>query len=415
LVQGKGADRGWARTEIVVDPGRETMKIHEYQAKRILAKFGVAVPRGFVAETPAEAEDAARQLGAAVVVKAQIHAGGRGKGGGIRLARSPEEARRHAEAMLGKRLRTPQTGPEGRTVHKVYLEEGCCIARELYLGMTLDRELGRVTLIASSEGGEDIEEVAASAPEKIVKEPIDPFVGLLPHQAHRVAILLGLEGAPAAAFVRFAKALYAAYVAVDASLAEINPLVVTGSGEVLALDAKVNIDDSALRRHFDVASLRDAEEEGELENAARNCDLAYISLDGDIGCMVNGAGLAMATMDLIQLEGGCPANFLDVGGSADEARVTAAFQILLADPRVKAVLVNIFGGILKCDVIANGIIAAARQVKLTIPLVVRLEGTNMKQGKLILAESGLRIVAADDLGDAARQAVAAASRAGRAR
>jgi succinyl-CoA synthetase beta subunit len=385
------------------------MKIHEYQAKRILARFGVAVPRGAVALTPAEAEDAARQLGAGVVaIKAQIHAGGRGKGGGIRLARSPEEARQHAEAMLGVRLKTPQTGPEGQTVHKVYVEEGCCIARELYLGMTLDRETGRVTLMASSEGGEDIEEVAASTPEKIVKEPIDPFIGLLPYQAHRVAIQLGLEGATAGAFVRFARGLYDAYLAIDASLAEINPLVVTASGEVLALDAKINIDDSALRRHFDVASMRDVEEEGRLENAARKCDLSYIPLEGDIGCMVNGAGLAMATMDLIQLEGGCPANFLDVGGSADEGRVTAAFEILLADPRVKAVLVNIFGGILKCDVIAKGVVAAARQLGLSVPLVVRLEGTNEELAREILAESDLPIIAAGDLCDAARKAVAAA-------
>ncbi len=384
------------------------MKIHEYQAKEILRRFGVAVPRGYLAVTPLEAEGAARQLGSAIVaVKAQIHAGGRGKGGGVRLARSPDEARQHAEAMLGMRLRTPQTTPEGQEVHKILIEEGCRIAQELYLGMTLDRDRGRVTIRASTEGGVDIEEVAAKTPEKILKEPIDPLTGLMAFQARRLAFQLGLTGETVGAFVRFATGIYGAYVATDASLAEINPLVITVQGDVLALDAKINFDDNALYRHPDIAAMRDPEEEDPKEIAAKEYDLSYIALDGDIGCMVNGAGLAMATMDIIQLSGGRPANFLDVGGGADEERVTAAFKILLSDPRVKAVLVNIFGGIMKCDVIANGIVAAARQVGLSIPLVVRLEGTNVALGKDILAHSDLRIVPADDLGDAARKAVAA--------
>jgi succinyl-CoA synthetase beta subunit len=385
------------------------VKIHEYQAKEILRKFGVAVPRGYLAVTPLEAEGAARQLGGGIcAVKAQIHAGGRGKGGGVRLARSPDEARQHAEAMLGMMLKTPQTGPEGQEVRKVYIEEGCRIAQEMYLGMTLDRETGRITIMASSQGGVDIEEVAAKTPEKILKEAIDPLTGLLAFQARRVAFLLGLSGETVGAFVRFATGLYNAYVATDASLAEINPLVITVPGDVLALDAKMNFDDNALYRHPDIAAMRDPDEEDSRENAAREHDLSYIALDGDIGCMVNGAGLAMATMDIIKLSGGRPANFLDVGGGADEERVTAAFKILLADPQVKGVLVNIFGGIMKCDIIANGIVAAAKQVGLSIPLVVRLEGTNVALGREILANSELKIVAADDLGDAARKSVAAA-------
>jgi succinyl-CoA synthetase beta subunit len=385
------------------------MKIHEYQAKEILRRFGVAVPRGYLAVTPLEAEGAARQLGGGIVaVKAQIHAGGRGKGGGVKLARSPDEARSHAEAMLGMMLKTPQTGPEGQKVQKVYLEEGCRIAQEMYLGMTLDRETGRVTVMASTEGGVDIEEVAVRHPEKIKREPVDPLTGLMPFQARRLAYGLGLTGETVHAFVRFATGLYQAYAATDASLAEINPLVVTVPGDVLALDAKMNFDDNALYRHPDIAAMRDPDEEDPKENQAKEHDLSYIALDGDIGCMVNGAGLAMATMDIIKLSGGRPANFLDVGGGADEDRVTAAFKILLSDRNVKAVLVNIFGGIMKCDVIANGIVAAARQVGLEIPLVVRLEGTNVELGKKILAESELAIEAADDLGDAARKAVAAA-------
>jgi len=383
------------------------MKIHEYQAKEILRRHGVAVPRGVLAATADEAEAAARQLGGTVVVKAQIHAGGRGKGGGVKLARSPEEARAQAQSMLGMMLRTPQTGPGGQRVRKVYVEEGCRIARELYLGLTLDREVGRMALMASSEGGVDIEEVAAHHPERILREWIDPLLGLAGFQARRVAFGLGLQGEAVSAFARFATGLYQACLATDASLVEVNPLVVTAEGGVVALDAKMNFDDNALFRHKDVAALRDPDEEDPKESQAKEFDLSYIALQGNIGCMVNGAGLAMATMDVIQLSGGQPANFLDVGGGADEKKVTAAFKILLADPEVKAVLVNIFGGIMKCDVIANGIVAAARQVELRIPLVVRLEGTNVELGKKILAESGLSITSADDLGDAARKAVAA--------
>jgi succinyl-CoA synthetase beta subunit len=384
------------------------MKIHEYQAKEILRKYGVAVPRGILATTPVEAEAAAKQLGGnVVVVKAQIHAGGRGKGGGVKLAKGPEEARKAAEAMLGMMLKTHQTGPEGQKVRKVYVEEGCQIARELYLGMTLDRETSRVTLMASSEGGVEIEEVAKRNPEKILKVGIDPLMGLMPNQARKIAFGLGLSGGSVSSFVKFARGLYAAYLGTDASLAEVNPLVVTAAGDILALDAKMNFDDNALDRHEDVAKMRDVDEEDPKEAAAKEFDLSYIALDGNIACMVNGAGLAMATMDIIKLSGGSPANFLDVGGGADEAKVTAAFKILLSDKHVKAVLVNIFGGIMKCDIIAGGIIAAAKTVTLSVPLVVRLEGTNVEQGKKLLAESGLPIITADDLGDAARKAVAA--------
>ena len=383
------------------------MKIHEYQAKEILRGHGVAVPRGILATTPNEAEVAARTLGGGTcVVKAQIHAGGRGKGGGVKLARSPEEARGHAQAMLGMMLKTPQTGPEGQRVRRVYVEQGCRIARELYLGMTLDREAGRVAVMASTEGGVDIEEVAAHHPEKILREWIDPLVGLAPFQARRLAFALGLAGDAVGAFVKLATGLYQAYLATDASLAEVNPLVVAVDGTVLALDAKLNFDDNALFRHRELATLRDPDEEDPKEAQAKEFDLAYISLTGNIGCMVNGAGLAMATMDVIQLAGGAPANFLDVGGGADEKKVTAAFKIILQDPKVKAVLVNIFGGIMKCDVIANGVVAAARQVGLTMPLVVRLQGTNVELGNEILAKSGLDIIAADDLGDAAQKVVA---------
>jgi succinyl-CoA synthetase beta subunit len=384
------------------------VKIHEYQAKEILKRFGVAVPRGQLATTPRQAEEAARALGGGIwAIKAQIHAGGRGKGGGIKLARSQEEAKNHAEALLGMMLKTPQTGPEGQKVRKVYVEEGCKIARELYLGMTLDRERGEVAVMASTEGGMDIEEVAKHHPEKILREWVDPLTGLLPFQARRLAFALGLKGDSVGAFVKFATGLSAAYAATDASLAEINPLVVTEDGQVLGLDAKLNFDDNALYRHPDLLTMRDADEEDPKEIQAKEHDLSYIALDGDIGCMVNGAGLAMATMDVIQLSGGRPANFLDVGGGADEGKVAAAFKILLSDPNVKAVLVNIFGGIMKCDVIANGIVAAAKQVGLSIPLVVRLEGTNVELGKQIISQSGLQITPADDLGDAARKAVAA--------
>ncbi|WP_242392509.1 ADP-forming succinate--CoA ligase subunit beta [Anaeromyxobacter oryzisoli] len=385
------------------------MKIHEYQAKELLRRFGVAVPRGYLAATALEAESASRQLGGPIcVVKAQIHAGGRGKAGGVKLARSPEEAQQHAEELLGTILRTAQTGPAGQEVRKLYVEEGCRIARELYLGVTLDRESGRVTMMASSEGGVDIEDVARNHPERILRASVDPLTGLTPHQARRLAFELELVGESVDAFVRFATGLYRAYAATDASLAEINPLVVTVAGEVVALDAKMTFDDNALPQHPDVAALRDPAEEDPREAAAKDHELSYIALDGDIGCMVNGAGLAMATMDVIRLAGGAPANFLDVGGGADEAKVAAAFELLLADPNVKAVLVNIFGGIMKCDVIANGILAAARQVGLSIPLVVRLQGTNVALGAQLLAESDLDIIPADDLGDAARKAVAAA-------
>ena len=387
------------------------MKIHEYQAKEILRGFGVAVPKGKLVQNAQEAASAARELmgpGKPVtVVKAQIHAGGRGKGGGVKLAKSPEQAGELAKAMFGMQLVTHQTGPAGQRVRKVYVEEGCDIARELYLGITLDRALGRNVMMASSEGGVEIEEVAAKHPEKILRQPIDPVVGLLAYQARELAFGLGLSGSSVSSFVRFATAMYQAFVETDCSIVEINPLVVTRQGEVLALDAKINFDDNALFRHKDLAALRDPDEEDPRESQAKEFDLNYIALDGNIGCMVNGAGLAMATMDMIKNAGGMPANFLDVGGGADEAKVTAAFKLLLSDASVKAVLVNIFGGIMKCDIIAAGIIAAARQVKLAVPLVVRLEGTNVEAGKKLLRESGLAITPADDLGDAARKAVAA--------
>jgi len=384
------------------------MKIHEYQGKEIFRKFGVAVPRGILAHTPEEAEKAAAELGTKVtVVKAQIHAGGRGLGGGVKLAKSPAEAKALAGQILGMMLKTHQTGPEGQEVRQVYIEEGLDIARELYLGMTLDRDSSRITLMASSEGGVEIEEVATKHPEKIFKRSVDPVVGLADFQARDLAFALGLAGPSVGKFVKFAQALYRAYVETDASLAEINPLVVLKSGDVVALDAKVNFDDNALFRHKDLAALRDPHEEDPNEAKAHEYDLAYITLNGNIGCMVNGAGLAMATMDTIKLVGGFPANFLDVGGGATAAKVTAAFKLILADPKVKAVLVNIFGGIMKCDVIAEGIVAAAKEVKLAVPLVVRLEGTNVDAGKRILKESGLPIVAADNLRDAAEKAVAA--------
>jgi succinyl-CoA synthetase beta subunit len=391
------------------------LRIHEYQAKELLRRFGVAVLRGRLAVTPAEAQEAAAALGTPIcAVKAQIHAGGRGKAGGVKLARDPDEARDHAEAMLGMTLRTAQTGPEGQEVRKVYVEEGCRIERELYLGMTLDRETGRVTVMASVEGGVDIEEVAASHPERILRVAIDPLTGLQANEARRLAFGLGLRGEPASRFVQFATGLHQAYVALDASLVEVNPLVVTADGGLVALDAKIELDDNALHRHPELAALRDPDEEQARELEAKEHDLSYVALSGDIACMVNGAGLAMGTMDIIQLAGGRPANFLDVGGGASEAKVTAAFKILLSDPGVRAVLVNIFGGIMKCDVIAKGIVAAARQVGLSVPLVVRLEGTNVALGKEILAHSDLEIIPADDLADAARKAVAAA-RAGGAR
>jgi succinyl-CoA synthetase beta subunit len=384
------------------------MKIHEYQGKELFRKYGVPTPRGILATTPEEAERAAQTLATPlVVVKAQIHAGGRGKGGGVKLAKSPAEAKQLASQILGMMLKTHQTGPEGQKVRKVYVEEGLPIERELYLGMTLDRATSRVSLMASSEGGVEIEEVAAKHPEKIAVESIDPAVGLLDFQGRKLAFALGLKGATANKFAGFCRALYTCYVETDASLAEVNPLVILKDGNVVALDAKLNFDDNALYRHKDIAAYRDVDEEDPTEAQAKEFDLAYISLEGNIGCMVNGAGLAMATMDTIKLVGGAPANFLDVGGGASKEKVTAAFKLILADPEVKAVLVNIFGGIMKCDVIAEGVVAAAREVHLKVPLVVRLEGTNVEQGKEILRKSGLAITPADNLRQAAEKAVAA--------
>ena len=386
------------------------MKIHEYQAKEILRGFGVAVPRGRLVQSADEAVAAAKEFEPkASVVKAQIHAGGRGKGGGVKLAKTPEEAGELFKKIMGMQLITHQTGPQGQKVRKIYLEEGCDIARELYLGVTLDRALGRNTFMASSEGGVEIEEVAAKHPEKILRASVDPVIGLAGFQARDLAFGHGLSGSAVNSFAKFATAMYKAYEATDASIVEINPLVVTKQGEVLALDAKINLDDNALFRHKDLAALRDPDEEDPREAQAKEHDLSYVGLEGNIGCMVNGAGLAMATMDMIKLAGGQPANFLDVGGGADEQKVTAAFKLLLADPQVKAVLVNIFGGIMKGDVIAAGIIAAAKQVHIGVPLIVRLEGTNVEQGKALLASSGLAIIPADDLGDAARKAVKAAA------
>ena len=393
------------------------MKIHEYQGKEIFRKFGVPTPRGIVASSPNEVEAAAKQLGTpVVVVKSQIHAGGRGKGTfkdsdggrGVRLARSPEEARTFAENMLGKTLVTLQTGPEGARVNRLYVEEGLDIEKEFYLGMTLDRQVGRMTLIASSEGGMEIEEVAAKHPEKILRVSIDPAVGFQPYQGRKLAFGLGLTGPAVNKFVQFCAALSKVVDHTDASLVEINPLVLTKQGEILALDAKVEFDDNALFRHPELISYRDPLEEDPREREAKEYDLSYISLSGNIGCMVNGAGLAMATMDIIQYCGGMPANFLDVGGGADEKKVKAAFKIILADPNVKAIFINIFGGIMKCDVIADGVIAAAREVGLDRPLVVRLEGTNVELGKKKFAESGMNIITADTMLDGARKAVAAA-------
>ena len=384
------------------------MNIHEYQAKGLLAKYGVAVPRGGVAHTVEEAESVARDLDGPVwVVKAQIHAGGRGKGGGVKLVRSLDEVGAAARDILGMTLVTPQTGPAGKTVRHIYVEEGCDIARELYLGTLIDRASGRVMVMASTEGGVEIEEVAAREPDKIVKVAVDPAIGLQPFHARKIAFSLGLEGRQVSAAVKLLGGVYEAFVASDASLIEVNPLVVTGDDDVIALDAKVVIDDNALFRHQDLAAMRDEDEEDRRELEASKHDLSYVKLDGDIGCMVNGAGLAMATMDIIKLFGGEPANFLDVGGGATSERVTEAFKLILSDPNVAGILVNIFGGIMRCDVIAGGIIAAAREVSVDVPLVVRLEGTNVALGKRILAESGLAIVLAEDLADAAERIVKA--------
>jgi succinyl-CoA synthetase beta subunit len=393
------------------------MNIHEYQAKALLAKYGVAMPKGAVAYTADEAEKAAQQLGGAVfAVKSQIHAGGRGAGrfkddpngkGGVRIAKSPAEAKSHAAAMLGKVLVTKQTGPKGKEVKRVYIEEGCDIKRELYLGMLIDRATGRITIIASTEGGMDIEEVAAKHPEKILKVAIDPASGLQPYHARKIAFGLKLEGKQVGAAVKFLTAMYEAFTGLDASIVEINPLIVTGAGQVLALDAKMNFDDNALFRHPQVEELRDADEEDPAELEAAKHALNYIKLDGNIGCMVNGAGLAMATMDIIKLYGGDPANFLDVGGGATRERVSTAFKLILSDKNVEGILVNIFGGIMRCDVIAEGVVAAAREVSLNVPLVVRLEGTNVELGKKVLKQSGLKIISADNLADAAEKIVEA--------
>jgi succinyl-CoA synthetase beta subunit len=378
------------------------MKIHEFQAKELLARFGVAVPRGREARTPDEAAAAHQALGTPVtVVKAQIHAGGRGKGGGIKLVRSPEEARAAAARMLGMKLVTHQTSPEGQQVRRLWIEEGSAIDRELYVGIVVDRERRLPVVMASSEGGMDIEEVAAHTPEKILKAPFSPSAGLSEADARRLAQGIGLSGALVEQAGRLLQSLAKAFVELDCSLVEINPLVTTKDGKVLALDAKINFDDNGLFRHHDVSLLRDVYEEDPKEIEASKYGLSYIALDGNIGCMVNGAGLAMATMDVIQLHGGEPANFLDVGGGATKENVTAAFKILLSDEHVKGVLVNIFGGIMRCDVIAEGICAAVQQVELAVPLVVRLEGTNVEKGRRILEQSGLPIITAGDLDDAA--------------
>jgi succinyl-CoA synthetase beta subunit len=393
------------------------MNIHEYQAKELLRRYGVPVLDGHVATTPEEAEAAARKLpGPVWVVKSQIHAGGRGKGrfkedpggkGGVRVVKSVEDVKAEAAKMLGKTLVTKQTGEAGRVVSRVYVEAGCDIKREIYLSLLVDRETSRVTVVASAEGGVEIEEVAAEHPEKIIRVAIDPASGMSGFHARKVAFGLGLEGKQVTAFTKFASALYRAFGDLDCAVVEINPLVVTGAGEVVALDAKVSFDDNALFRHKELEALRD---DGEMDpkelDAVRN-DLNYVALDGEIGCMVNGAGLAMATMDIIKLYGSSPANFLDVGGTADSARVTEAFRIITSDANVKAILVNIFGGIAKCDMIATGIVAASKNLSLKVPLVVRLEGTNVELGKKILAESGLAIIPAENLADAAEKAVRA--------
>ncbi len=384
------------------------MNVHEHQAKGLLAKYGVSVPKGHPAFTVDEAVKGAEDLGGPVyVLKAQIHAGGRGKGGGVKVVKSVAEVKVEAERMLGMTLITHQTGPEGKEVGRLYVEDGCDIARELYLSMLVDRGVGRVTVMASTEGGMDIEEVAEATPEKIHTIVLDPLVGMSGFQARRIAFALGMEGKQVGSAVKLLQSLYQAFNELDASMIEINPLVVTGAGDVMALDAKMNFDDNALFRHPDIEALRDVSEENPVEREAEEAELNYVALDGEIGCMVNGAGLAMATMDIIKLNGAEPANFLDVGGGADKERVIKAFKIILSDPSVKAILVNIFGGIMRCDIIAEGVVAAAKEVGLSVPLVVRLEGTNVEQGKEIMANSGIDIVSADNLGDAAEKVVKA--------
>ncbi len=385
------------------------MKIHEYQAKEILRKYGVTTPRGIPCFTVDEAVAAADKLGGKVwVVKAQIHAGGRGKGGGVKVAKSPAEVKTYASSILGMQLKTHQTGPEGQKVRRLLIEEGADIKKELYVGLVIDRGSQRAVLMASSEGGMDIEEVAAHTPEKIHKVVIDPVKGLADADADDVARKIGVPDASVPQARVILQALYKAFDDTDASLAEINPMILTGDGKVVALDAKIDFDNNALFRHPDIVALRDLDEEDPAEVEASKHDLNYIQLDGNIGCLVNGAGLAMASMDIIKLYGGQPANFLDVGGSATAEKVTEAFKIMLRNPELKAILVNIFGGIMKCDVIAQGVVAAARQVSLSVPLVVRLEGTNVELGKKILADSGLPIISANNMADAAQKVVAAA-------
>lgn len=384
------------------------MNIHEYQAKEVLKGYGVVVPRGHVAFTADEAVKAAEELGGSLwVVKAQIHAGGRGKGGGVKLAKSLDEVRSLSEEIIGMQLVTHQTGPAGQRVRRVYIEEGANIARELYLGVVLDREASQICFMASTEGGTEIEEVAEHTPEKILKTWVNPAVGLADCQARDLAFGLGLEGKSVGKAVKFMKALYQAFTEKDCSLAEINPLIVTGDGDIIALDAKINFDSNALYRHPEIEALRDTDEEDPKEIEASKFDLNYISLDGNIGCMVNGAGLAMGTMDIIKHFGGDPANFLDVGGGATTEKVTAGFKIILQDPNVKGIFVNIFGGIMKCDVIANGVIAAAKELGLTIPVVVRLAGTNVELGQKLLADSGLNLISAENMADGAQKIVAA--------
>ena len=384
------------------------MNVHEHQAKALLKKYGVAVPKGEAAFSVDEAVKAAEDLGGPVyVVKAQIHAGGRGKGGGVKVVKSVEDVKAEAERMLGMTLVTHLTGPEGKEVGRLYVEDGCDIARELYLSMLVDRGEGRVVVVASTEGGMDIEEVAAETPEKIQTVVIDPLVGMSGFQARRIAFGLGLEGKQVGSAVKLLTNLYQAFNDLDAAMIEINPLVVTGAGDIMALDAKMGFDDNALFRHPDVEALRDVTEENPVERKAEEIGLNYVALDGEIGCMVNGAGLAMATMDIIKLNGAAPANFLDVGGAADKERVIEAFKIILSDDKVKAILVNIFGGIMRCDIIAEGVVAATKELGLEVPLVVRLEGTNVDKGKQIMAESGLAITPADNLKDAAEKVVKA--------
>lgn len=388
------------------------MNIHEYQAKQLLAGYGVSVPRGGVAFSVDEAVKAAEELGGPVyVVKSQIHAGGRGKGGGVKVVKSIDDVRAEATRMLGMTLVTHQTGPEGKEVGRIYVEDGCDIARELYLSLLVDRGNKRINIIASTAGGMDIEEVAAETPEKILTIDIDPVTGLMPFHCNRIAVALGLDSAQAKGASKLLNSLYKAFTELDASMMEINPLVVTGAGEIMALDAKMNFDDNALFQHPEIDAMRDETEENALELEAQKYALNYVALDGTIGCMVNGAGLAMATMDIIKLYGEEPANFLDVGGNANEETVEAAFKIIMSEPRVEAILINIFGGIARCDVIAEGVVAAAKGMDLSIPLVVRLEGTNVEKGKEILKTSGLAIIPADNLADAAEKVVAAAKEA----